>query len=303
MRELFGHDWRSKYLAALCAAAHLCSAYWATQCTSTITYIVMVYGLGATLAQAGFLAIHELSHNLFFKSGLHNRAFAIFMNLPLVVPFAIVFRHYHLMHHAHQGTKLDLDLPSDIETHIFRGVFGKSLWLAFQLVFYAVRPCIQHPLRPSFLIMVNAFVQILFNVAIIVIFGWPMLRFLVYSIYLAGGLHPCAGHFLSEHFLFARTEKAQDTFSYYGALNLLTWNVGYHVEHHDFPNIPGSRLPKCNAIASRHYRSLQTCASWSYALVQFVLRPDMTMLNRHHVNAAQAHSPRDLFSEAKSQSS
>ena len=178
MRELFGHDWRSKYLAALCAAAHLCSAYWATQCTSTITYIVIVYGLGATLAQAGFLAIHELSHNLFFKSGLHNRAFAILMNLPLVVPFAIVFRHYHLMHHAHQGTKLDLDLPSDIETRIFRGVFGKSLWLAFQLVFYAVRPCIQHPLRPSFLMVVNAFLQILFNVAIVVIFGWPMLRFL-----------------------------------------------------------------------------------------------------------------------------
>ena len=54
--------------------------------------------------------------------------------------------------------------------------------------------------------MVNAFVQILFNVAIIVIFGWPMLRFLVYSIYLAGGLHRRAGHFLKRT-LSLRTDR------------------------------------------------------------------------------------------------
>mmetsp|Transcript_26925 Transcript_26925/g.45230 ORF Transcript_26925/g.45230 Transcript_26925/m.45230 type:complete len:140 (-) Transcript_26925:546-965(-) len=83
-------------------------------------------------------------------------------------------------------------------------------------------------------------------------FGYEVPLFCFTAVMLAS-LHPCAGHFLAEHMVF---RDDNETYSYYGPLNKITFNVGYHNEHHDFPAIPWSRLPLLRKIAPEFYNEI-----------------------------------------------
>jgi sphingolipid delta-4 desaturase len=55
-------------------------------------FLATAYVIGATCNQNLFLAIHEISHNLAFRSPMANRLLAIFANFPIGVPYSAAFR-------------------------------------------------------------------------------------------------------------------------------------------------------------------------------------------------------------------
>ncbi len=277
IKTLYGPCRRTKYVCMALVAAQLLLAFLLRDAPWWLIVLV-AYGVGGVINQALLLAIHELSHNLAFRKPWHNRAFAMFANLPIGVPVAETFRYYHLLHHTHQGDeRLDTDLPTNLEGRLLRGRLSKLLWLSMQGLAYALRPLFVHPKKPSAAELVNLLLQIGFNVAVFYFWGGKALSYLPISALIVMGLHPIAGHYISEHYVF---RTGQETYSYYGPLNVLAFNVGYHNEHHDFPYIAGSHLPELRRLAPEFYDQLLSHSSWTRTLWQFVTQPTMSGYSR-----------------------
>jgi sphingolipid delta-4 desaturase len=251
-------------------------------------FLLKAYVIGATANQNLFLAIHEISHNLAFRTPIYNRLFAIFANLPIGVPYSAGFRQYHLTHHKSLGVDgVDTDLPTAFEAIFLDSVLGKAFFCTFQLLFYAIRPMMVYKIPFGPIHYCNIVAQVAFDFLILRFLGSKALTYLILSSFLAGSLHPCAAHFISEHYVLAKSnvQRGQppkdvpvpETFSYYGPLNVLTYNVGYHNEHHDFPAIPWTRLPKVYEIAREFYDPLPCHNSWPLVLWQFITDKEVGM--------------------------
>ena len=272
IKALYGPCARTKYVCTALVLLQLSLAY-SLRSASWWLLVVVAYLVGGVVNQALLLAIHELSHNLAFRKPWQNRLFALFINLPVGVPVAETFRYYHLLHHVHQGEAgTDTDLPTELEGRLLQGPVRKLIWVMGQGFAYALRPLFVHPKRPSAAEALNLLLQLAFNVLVFHFWGLKALLFLPMSSLIVMGLHPVAGHYISEHYVF---RAGQETYSYYGPLNRLTFNVGYHNEHHDFPYIPGSRLPELRRLAPEYYDGLYAHRSWTKTLWQYVLRRDL----------------------------
>lgn len=277
VKSLFGIDKTLKFKALalvivqLALPVFLQGMHWAV-------IVAALFFVSATICHALFLAIHEITHDLAFRRKSLNNWLAIITNFPIIFPYAMAFKVYHQEHHWHQGTDgVDVDIPAEKEALLFKGKLGKSIWLVNQILFYALRPMIVKPIKPTKWMIGNMVIQLTFTALYLYFFGWFPVFFLVISIFISGGLHPVAGHFISEHYV---VEEGQETYSYYGPLNRVAFNVGYHNEHHDFPNIPGSRLPKLKEMAAPYYNNLHECKSWSKLLLRFVFDKNITLFSR-----------------------
>ncbi|ODQ65716.1 hypothetical protein NADFUDRAFT_46359 [Nadsonia fulvescens var. elongata DSM 6958] len=284
--KLCGHEPLTKYVIFFVVGLQFLCAYLLRN-TPFLSwkFFLVAYIIGATCSQNVFLAIHEMSHNLAFKKPLHNKLFSIFTNLPIGVPYSAGFGPYHLLHHKHLGdAKYDTDLPTNIEAVFLSNVAGKAFFATFQLLFYAIRPICVAQLPFTYIHFLNIVTIILADVALVHFWGKNALFYFLLSSFLAGSLHPLAGHFIAEHYVMERPEvhsktgiAAPETFSYYGILNFFVYNVGLHNEHHDFPFVPWTRLHKLNEIAKEFYDPLPSHTSWSMVIVNFVFDPKVSL--------------------------
>ncbi|XP_057652460.1 sphingolipid delta(4)-desaturase DES1 [Diorhabda carinulata] len=274
IKKLFGYDPNFKWVVTGMVFAQFLLMFLLKD-RSWPVLILTAYCLGGVINHSLMLAIHEISHNLAFGHArpMHNKIFGYFANLPIGIPVSISFKKYHLEHHRYQGDELkDTDIPTYIEAKLFCTTFGKFVWILLQPFFYAFRPLVVYPKPPTYLEFVNLVIQLIFDAIVVYFFGGRILGYLLLGSFMAMGLHPVAGHFISEHYMF---KKGYETYSYYGPLNWITFNVGYHNEHHDFPAVPGSKLPEVKRIASEFYDDLPQHHSWTAVLYDFVMDPDV----------------------------
>jgi sphingolipid delta-4 desaturase len=243
--------------------------------------LLVAYTVGAIADHALFVMIHDCTHNLVFKGSNANKLAGIVSNLPIVFPSAIGFRAYHLIHHRRQGElEYDADLAGPVEARIFSGSSAlKIFWLLFFFVFEGfVRPARVKKvkmLEPWMLLNIAA--QVVFVVAITYFGGWWALAYLTLAAVFSIGLHPLGARWIQEHYV---VHENQETYSYYGPLNKLMFNVGYHNEHHDLMVIAWSRLPKLKTMAPEFYESLYAHRSYVKLLVMFLFDPRLNLFSR-----------------------
>ena len=242
--------------------------------------LLVAYFVGAFANHANYVIIHDATHNLIFRSKSWNKMVAIIADLPNLTPGAIGFGVYHLQHHAHQG---DHDCDADIANRWEARLIGnkwyrKALWLLFFPFFQLTRPPRIKAIRMwSRWSLVNLVGAVAYDAALIYFCGWPGLLYLALSFFFSIGLHPVGARWIQEHYTY---DSGQETFSYYGPINLIALNVGYHNEHHDFPSIAWNRLPKLRALASEFYDTLKYHSSWSRLLFQFIFDKRYSLFSR-----------------------
>lgn len=293
---------KTKYLTAAVTIFQICLAYTVPKYflgdtdnypwyTTWLPFFVFCFLFGGTVTHTLFLAIHEVTHNTAFRKPLYNDILALFINLAIFAPYSMMFKTYHFEHHKYQGWDgVDTDIPAALEAKLLNNTFGKIFFLFFQIGFYAFRPMFVRAPKPNIMHLVNW----------VVFLAWIFIQYLVcgrnvqegefnyfkgmclyigISTWCTGCFHPISGHFVSEHFVFD-PDTFQETYSYYGPLNILGWNVGYHNEHHDFPSVPWSKLPEVTRIAPEYYDDLEKTSSWPGTLWRFITDKNVRSFSR-----------------------
>jgi sphingolipid delta-4 desaturase len=241
--------------------------------------IPCAYLFGAFVSHALFVLIHEATHNLIVKGSLLNRLFGILCNVGQGFPSAMSFRTFHLLHHYHLDEyDYDADLAYRWEARwVKNSAWRKALWLCAFAGVEIIRPLrIERQFAEGWAV-VNTVVILLTDFCIWWWCGWTGLTYVLLSTLFGLGLHPVGARWIQEHYTF---REGQETYSYYGILNRIAFNIGYHNEHHDLVKVPWVYLPRVKAIAPEFYDHLHAHRSWTRVLLWFLFDPGVDLYTR-----------------------
>jgi sphingolipid delta-4 desaturase len=276
----------------LVIAVQVCMAAWVGQ-QPWWAIGIAAYTVGAVASLALLSLMHETSHDLVFRRPVANQWLGIACGLPLMVPAASSYRKGHHLHHGKQGDPVyDGDFASPWEARMVgNGPLRKSLWLAAQPVLLSLRigrmPGVALVDRWS---LANLAAQLAFDAAVIFWLGWGAAAYLLLAHCFALGLHPLGGRWIQEHHII---DPEQATYSYYGPMNPLVFNCGYHAEHHDLMRVPWVHLPAVRRAAPEFYERLHSHRSWTALLLRFLFDRELTLANRQFSPRAAAHAVRE----------
>ena len=289
VRQLFGKDPVTFKITAAIFALQLVIA--AILGSLGLSYwwlsLLMAICVGAFANHANFVIIHDAIHNCVFASPLANKWTAILADLPNAFPTAMGFRCYHIKHHSHLSAyDYDADIPNRGRSNgsattprprpLGSSSSPRSSLRACRVSRARCRSGEPGPIQYRRHRRLRSFRAWTF--------GPNALLYLFFSFWFSvGGLHPLSARWLQEHFAFG---PDQGTFDYYGPLNTLALNIGYHNEHHDFHEIPWNRLPELKAMAPEFYDDLRCHRSWVGAARHLHLRSDL--FARHAVGKCYA---------------
>eukprot|EP00013_Stygamoeba_regulata_P023670 CAMPEP_0177645526 /NCGR_PEP_ID=MMETSP0447-20121125/9297_1 /TAXON_ID=0 /ORGANISM="Stygamoeba regulata, Strain BSH-02190019" /LENGTH=309 /DNA_ID=CAMNT_0019148017 /DNA_START=415 /DNA_END=1344 /DNA_ORIENTATION=+ len=277
IRHLFGHDPSTQLYAYASVGAQFAVAYAVSASFPLALLAALTVGPYGMMCILVFM--HEASHNLIFASPLANRIIGNFTNIPMLVPVFEIFRQHHNAHHNHLGDHfMDVDCPLAMEVEIVgSSPLRKALWLFFNPAILALRSLWKLQVKGSVWVVGNWIVT-LGTGALLAWFATPAFVYLAVSTWLSQGLHPSNARVVQRHVRKSGTPNDPtdvNTHSYYGPVNAITLNVGYHREHHDFSRIPHSRLPALKALAGEKWypSSLAHETRGPRAIAEFILNP------------------------------
>merc|ERR1711871_1690968 len=192
VKALMGHEWRTKYIVAATVALQVGMAFLVRD-WDWLPFLAAVYVIGATANHSLFLAIHELRHNLGFKTIMGNRLCGMVANWPIGIAYSVTFKPYHMEHHRYQGDEgIDTDIPTALEAWLITGTSGnyfvhtakKIVFMFCQIFAYAFRPMLVKPEVVPFdrFLLMNWVCQLSFDAAIC---------------YTSAVLYPSAGHWFN----------------------------------------------------------------------------------------------------------
>lgn len=282
VRSLFGRNpWTAAITVGIVAAQTIVACYLGTLGLSYWWLAVLVaISVGVFANHALYVVIHDATHETVFRSRFLNRVVLVVADLPNVVPGAMGFRGYHLHHHVGRSRyDGDPDLPNEWEARLVRDVWWrKAIWL-FCFPFLQISRV--HRVPPVNLLsgwaIANYVACAAYAGAIWYFFGFNGVVYLFACFWFSTGLHPLGARWISEHYTL---DPNQDTSSYYGPINKVALNIGYHNEHHDFPRVPWNRLPELRAMAPEFYDTLAVHSSWTRLFLDFLFDPRYTLFAR-----------------------